>query len=83
MYLKGFPDGRRGYLKVKLYDINGSPLTISIHRIVALYFVDGFSMTNCKVDHKDGDILHNESYNLEWVTNLENNITEAEANCKK
>lgn len=72
IYLKGFPDGRRGYLKVKLYDIKGNPLTITIHRIVALYFVEGFSMVNCKVDHKNGDILNNESYNLEWVTNLEN-----------
>ena len=72
VYLKGFSDGRRGYLKVKLYDINGRALTISIHRVVALYHVPGFSMTNCKVDHKDGDILNNESYNLEWVDNWEN-----------
>ena len=70
-YLKGFPDGRRGYLKVKLYDVDLNPVTISIHKIVAIHYVPG-RFKGATVNHKDTDILNNESENLEWMSNLDN-----------
>lgn len=69
-FLKPFPDGRRGYLKIKLYTVNGEATTISIHKLVICYF-KVFEPYK-KVNHKDGNILNNYYTNLEWVTNMEN-----------
>jgi len=60
------------YKTITLYD-KKKTLNTSIHRLVALAFVANI---DCKseVNHKDGDKLNNEFYNLEWVTTSENNI---------
>lgn len=70
-FLKGFPDGRRGYLKVKLYDKNGVPVTLFIHRIICTMF-NGGNHPDHQVNYEDGDKLHNHYTNLTWMTPLEN-----------
>lgn len=70
-FLKGFPDGRRGYLKVKLYDINGVPVTLAIHRIICTMF-NGGNHPDHQVNHEDGNKLNNHYTNLTWMTPLEN-----------
>ena len=67
-FLKGFPDGRRGYLKVKLYDENGNPTTYYVHRIV----MESFSKKNedhsfQEVDHINNILTDNNLKNLRWV----------------
>jgi len=44
---------------------------VSIHRLVALHFVDGY-FDGAVVNHKDGNKLNNKFDNLEWVTYKEN-----------
>lgn len=70
--LKGFPDGRRGYLKVKLYNTNGKGVTFSVHRLV--YMISNGLPYNVdkQVNHIDGDKLNNALCNLELVTAREN-----------
>lgn len=59
-----------GYEVQNLYNGNKYQ-TLSVHRLVALYFVDGFE--NGKVvNHIDGDKTNNYASNLEWCTRSEN-----------
>ena len=44
---------------------------VYIHRLVAQYYVDGYS-PELTVNHKDGNKLNNNPNNLEWITNEEN-----------
>ena len=60
-----------GYLTVNLHK-NGVSSTKTIHRLVALHFVDGY-FDGAEVNHKDENKLNNSHDNLEWVnkdTNL-------------
>ena len=59
-----------GYKRVTLYN-KPYKKRFFIHRLVALYFVDGFS-ENLQVNHIDGDKLNNHYKNLEWVTQSQN-----------
>lgn len=43
-----------------------------VHRLVAEYFVKGYSDKRNIVNHKNGKKLFNYYYNLEWVTAKEN-----------
>lgn len=71
-FLKPFSDGRRGYEKVKVYDINKIPYTVSVHRLVMENFnpIDG--MEKYDVDHLNGIKNDNRIENLQWVTKQEN-----------
>ena len=70
--LKPFGDGKRGYLKVKLYDINGIPHTISLHRLVIETYLPISNSQDMEVDHIDGNIFNNRLDNLRWVSRKEN-----------
>ncbi len=67
--LKPFPT-RKGYLMVRLYK-DMSSKTISVHRLVALTFIENPN-NFLQVNHKDKNVKNNNASNLEWVTNLEN-----------
>ena len=58
-----------GYKRVSLCK-EGKVKTISVHRLVALNFVEGNQ--NLTVNHKDGDKLNNHFSNLEFISRSEN-----------
>lgn len=67
-------DNGKGYSMVTLSCVNNNiktKKTIAVHRLVAVYFVDGYSK-NLTVNHIDGNKLNNNFKNLEWITNKEN-----------
>lgn len=70
--LTGFSDGRRGYLKVKLYNINKKGVTLAIHRIV--YTVSNNIPYNStgEINHINGIKTDNRLCNLELVTAKDN-----------
>jgi len=57
---------RNGYYSVTLYD-GTKKHDISIHRLVAKYFCDGYK-DGLVVNHKDENRLNNKADNLEWCT---------------
>ena len=61
-----------GYQIVKLYNKNTEPKekTIRLHRLVAQYFVKGFS-ADIEVHHKNGNRKDNRAANLECLTRLQ------------
>lgn len=65
--------GRSGddYVYVKLYNEFGFK-SISVHRLVGEYFVDGKTDDKCYIHHKNHNKLDNHFSNLEWVTPKEN-----------
>lgn len=62
---------RYGYLKLGLSK-NGNRYWFTIHRLVALNFIDNPNKKPC-VNHIDGNKLNNSTSNLEWCTVTENN----------
>lgn len=65
-------ENKYGYLKVRVQkSVGGSSFNIYIHRLVAKYFIDGYSK-ELQVNHIDGDKKNNLPDNLEWVTVKEN-----------
>jgi hypothetical protein len=60
----------KGYRMVTLRN-NGKQVQRFVHRLVAQYFVDGFS-SGLQVNHIDGVKTNNAASNLEWVTAKEN-----------
>ena len=58
-----------GYKRVSLSK-NGIVKTISVHRLVAITFVEGDSKLT--VNHKDGNKLNNHFSNLEWLSSRQN-----------
>jgi hypothetical protein len=62
---------RRGYKTVKLYDGNAKGVMFTVHRIVALTFLE--NLNNYKeVNHIDYDKFNNSVENLEWCTRSHN-----------
>lgn len=62
---------RGGYENIQLYDGKGNKSHISIHRLVALSFIDN-PQNKPEVNHIDNNKLNNDVSNLEWVTASEN-----------
>jgi aspartyl-tRNA synthetase len=70
------PNLRDGYRSINLsYFVNDeqNKLSIKIHRLVALHFVENNDPKKNVVNHKDGNKLNNHYTNLEWTTLTENN----------
>lgn len=66
------PSKYQGYLRVNLSTgKKGKYKTISIHRLVAMAFVDGYS-EGLEVNHIDENHSNNVSTNLEWITHKNN-----------
>lgn len=62
------PNCRSGYLYTAIGDKN-----LSVHRLVAIYFVPGRSDEKNTVNHIDGNKTNNRWDNLEWCSQAENN----------
>ena len=67
--LKKYPAGS-GYLYVKL-QVNKKSKNKSIHRLIAITFIPN-PFNKPTVNHKDGNKLNNNYWNLEWATRKEN-----------
>jgi hypothetical protein len=78
--LKPNTQGNRGYALVFFYTPNGKKGEL-VHRLVATAYVEnpnGYDIVN----HKDGNILNNNSYNLEWTTSKGNTMHAIENNLR-
>ena len=65
-----FSKNKKGYLQVQ-FTVNCKFKTFKIHRLVALAFIPNpFNLP--EVNHKDGDKLNNNDWNLEWNTSQQN-----------
>lgn len=60
-----------GYLYVKLYK-DSKCFHFSIHRLIAIHFLDGYSELKNEINHKDGNKENNSIDNLEWCSRSEN-----------
>lgn len=60
-----------GYMRFKIYDVDGVRVAIKVHRLVALYFIPTDNKT-LEINHIDGNVRNNSFTNLEWVTHKEN-----------
>lgn len=61
----------KGYLRVDLFDTDGTRHHKKVHRLVAFAFV-GNPFHKPHVNHIDGNNQNNSYTNLEWVTDAEN-----------
>ena len=60
------------YIKVTLYNREGNPKTLRVHRIVAMVFLPEPTPKQTQVNHIDGDKQNNNVENLEWVSPQQN-----------
>jgi len=63
---------KRGYPRIRL-SYKDQKLSFRIHRLVAIHFIDN-PENKPQVNHKDGNKLNNNDWNLEWNTNSENQL---------
>lgn len=74
IYITQYLNKTTGYFCVNLRTRDDKyAKSFTVHRLVALMFVSGYSETNNVVDHIDCDKTNNFYKNLEWVTMRENN----------
>lgn len=62
---------RNGYLQVSLTREDGTIMYASIHRLVAICFLEAGEKDD-NVNHKDGNKENNKVYNLEWISQKKN-----------
>ena len=77
--LKQCINSSRGYLVVYLYD-NGAVKCKSIHRLLAIAFIDNPENKPC-VDHMDRNRTNNNLSNLRWATHSENQKNKTRKGC--
>jgi hypothetical protein len=65
------PRHTKYYNMVSLVDKDGKVKTASVHRLVALAFLENPLNLEC-VNHKDGNKLNNDISNLEWISIADN-----------
>lgn len=70
--LKPFTDGKRGYLKVKLYNTTGKGVTLFVHRIVYTFSKAIPYDSVGEINHINGIRTDNRSENLELISSKEN-----------
>lgn len=63
---------RKGYLQVRMQDIDGAQTTKYVHRLVMMVFSPIEGAENLTVDHIDNDPTNNCLDNLRWMTAEEN-----------
>ena len=71
LYINNVCDNR---VYVSLVNAEGKSKSLSVARLVAHAFVEGFSEVNNTVNHIDGNVQNNDASNLKWVSQEENNI---------
>lgn len=62
----------QGYRKVGLRKNNTSS-SATVHRLLAIAFIENTDITKTIINHKDGNKLNNSLENLEWSTYFDNN----------
>lgn len=73
--LKPYPDGKNRYMYLS-FAIIGNKIkrrNVSIHRLVAWHFVEGYTKERNEVNHIDNNERNSYYENLEWCTHAENN----------
>jgi DNA-binding CsgD family transcriptional regulator len=71
-----------GYYRVSIMISNTEHKNFSVHRLMGIAFIPipkryiklGMDYDDLDINHKDGKKLHNDCYNLEWLTRRENTI---------
>lgn len=63
-----------GYWNHHLIKDDGNQIVVGLHRLMAFTFIPNDDPEKIVVNHKDGNKLNNEIWNLEWMTILENII---------
>lgn len=71
-----------GYLTTGLTDQTGKKKTVSVHRLVALMFIEN-PENKPEVNHKNGNKTDNKVNNLEWNTPTENSQHAYDTGLKK
>ena len=70
--LKQTPNKNNGRMYVCLQTKKGRK-NLNVARLVAHAFVSGYSKENSTVNHEDGNVVNNESWNLKWTSQGKNN----------
>ena len=63
---------KKGYLQVRIQDIDGAQSTKFVHRLVMSAFSPNENANNLTIDHIDGNVINNNLSNLRWMTAEEN-----------
>jgi hypothetical protein len=61
----------QGYLKTKIYDVEGIRRGLYIHQLVAWYYI-GEAPEGTELDHIDGNARNNSWTNLRYISHAEN-----------
>ena len=66
---------RYGYYQIGLRKLGDrKKYYFTIHRLVALHFIDEIPINSTQVDHIDHNKLNNHVTNLRWTTSIDNNL---------